>query len=536
MLGRLRPWLGSLVLATAVLACPAEAAGPAPAASAPTSLTLDEAVKRALDRNLDIAVERLNPQTYDLSLAGLEAAYRPLASAFIGDRSQLNPPTSQLNGGQRVLNDSLTYNGGVSQQIPWGGGLFALNWNNTKTDTTNLFANFNPSFVSTLSATLTQPLVRGFRIDNTRQQLLITKINRDISESQLRATITNTLAQVRTAYWDYVYTVEVVKVAQRSLSLAQKLVEDNQARVEAGALAPIDVVQAEAEAATRQQALAQAEAGTQTAQLALKRLIVDGPQDPLWRSQLDPVDRPNFAPVPVDAEAAVQRALADRNDLAQARKQVEANDVTLRYLKNQTLPAFDLVGGYTLQGLGGTQFIRSGTGIGSTIVGTLPGGFGDALSAIRGADFPTWNIGVSISYPLLGSQADASYARARIQRNQTLAQVKALELEVATEVTNAALQVQSNVKRVDAATAARALAERRLEAEQSKFEVGLSTNFFVVQAQRDLADAQNTELLARLDYQKSLVDFERSQATSLSRAGITVINGGGGAGRTTTGQ
>ena len=156
----------------------------------------------------------------------------------------------------------------------------------------------------------------------------------------------------------------------------------------------------------------------------------------------------------------------------------------------------------------------------------MPGGFGDALTNLRNAEFPTWNLGITVSYPLLGGQADADYARARIQRNQAQAQIKALELTVATEVTNAALQVRSNLKRVEAASGARALAVRRLDAEQSKFEVGLSTNFFVVQAQRDLADAENIELRARLDYQKSQVEYERSQSTSLTRAGITVVGAG----------
>jgi outer membrane protein TolC len=511
------------------LVCAATAGAQAPPAPIePVRLTVDEAVARALERNLDIAVERLTPQTFDLSLAGLRATYRPLLSATVAERSQLNPPTSQLNGGQRVANDTLTYNGGISQWLPWGGGSVGLTWNNGRTDTTNLFANYNPSFVSTLSATLVQPLARGFRTDSTRQQLLVTRLNRDISESQLQSTIANTLADVRNAYWDYVFAVEAAGVARRSLDLAHKLVEDNRVRVDAGALAPIDIVEAEAEAARRQQDLAQAEAAEGTAQLVLKRLIVDGPGDPMWRSAIEPVDRPGFEPIVVDADRAVRRALAERQDLQQARTQLRANDVTLRYLRDQTLPGVDVVGGYSLQGLGGTQFLREGTGIGSTIIGTVPGGFADALSAIRAAQFPTWNIGVNVTYPLFGSQADASYARARIQRNQSQAQIRALELTVATEVTTAALQVESNLKRVEAATAARALAERRLEAEQSKFEVGLSTNFFVVQAQRDLASAQNVELGARLDYQKSQVELERSQAASLGRAGITVVGAGPG--------
>jgi outer membrane protein TolC len=147
---------------------------------------------------------------------------------------------------------------------------------------------------------------------------------------------------------------------------------------------------------------------------------------------------------------------------------------------------------------------------------------------LRNLDYPSWNLQVNVSYNLFGSQADAQYARARVQRNQSQARLRALELQVATEVTNAALNVQSNLKRVEAAVAARELAEKRLEAEQSKFEVGMTTNFFVVQAQRDLRDAQNAELRALADYRKSLVVFERVQEAPGGGGGGGNFNAGGG--------
>ncbi|MBI2835393.1 MAG: TolC family protein [Acidobacteria bacterium] len=499
------------------------------------TLALDEAVRRALDRNLDIAVERLNPQTHDLSIAQLNAAYRPTLTSTLGQRAQVNPPTSQLNGGQRVENDVTTYNGGLTQTMPWAGGSFSVTWNNTRSNTSNIFANYNPSYVSNFTAVFTQPLLRGLSIDANRQQLQITRINRDISEIQLRATITNTLANVRNAYWDLLYTLQALDVAGRSLDLATKLIEDNKARVEVGTMAPIDVVQAEAEAAVRRQTLTVAEASAKTAELALKRLIVGGTDDPLWRATLTPTDRPSFAREPIDVEKAVRHALDKRTDLAQAKEQLASSNVTLRYLHNQKLPALDLVGTYGLQGLGGRQFIRSGSGLGSVVTGSVPGGFADALDNIAGRDYPTWNVSVNVSYPIGMSSADAQYARARVQFNQAQAQIRALELQVATDVSNAALQVESSLKRVESASAARQLAERRLEAEQSKFEVGMSTNFFVVQAQRDLADAQNAELRALLDYRKALVDFERVQETSLSRAGITIVSPTSGTGTTGSG-
>lgn len=495
-------------------------------------LSLEDAVKAALDKNLDIAVERLNPQTFDLSLAALRATYRPTVSTTIGQNSVTQLPTSQLIGGARVKNDIGTYNGGVLQNMPWGGGNLNVGWNNRRQESTSSFNTFNPQYNSTFSAVFTQPLLRGFSIDSTRSQLVVTRLNRDISDVQLRAVITNTLANVRSAYWDLVFAMQAVEVANKSLELAEKLIEDNKARVEVGTMAPIDVVQSEAEAASRRQTLTQAEATWRTAELALKRLIVGGTEDQLWPATLNPIDRPSFRPETVNVAAAVRKALDQRTDLVQSRKQLEANDVNLSLLRNQLLPAADLVTTYGLQGIGGTRTIRGGLGS-QEILQNVPGGYGDALTALSHRDYPNWNLQINISYPIGSNAAEANLARARVQKNQSLAQIRALELQVATEVTNTALQVQANLKRVEAATAARELSQKRLEAEQSKFEVGISTNFFVVQAQRDLADAQNVELRALLDYRKALVDFERVQETSLARAGITVISGSGVGGSTT---
>ena len=504
---------------------PAQAAQP----GQPYALRLDDAVKFALDHNLDIAVERLNPQTYDLQIAGLLSAYRPTMTSAFGQNNRVQLPTSTLNGGINVKNEVLTYNTGVSQLVPWGGASLATSFNNSRTATNSANSNFNPNYTSAFTANYVQPLLRGFRTDSTRQQLRVTAISRDISETQLQAQVTNTLSSVRNAYWDFVFAVQAVDVARQSLALAEKLVDDNKTRVEIGTMAPIEVVQAEAEAATRRQVLTQAEATMRTAELVLKRLIVSGTDDPLWRATLRPVDEAEFTPEGVDLETAVRTALEKRSDLQQARRQIESNDVVLGYLQNQTLPAVDVLATYALQGLGGTQFQRQDPRrADSPIINTVTGNYFDALRALGAANYPNWALQLNVSYPLGQSNAQAQVARARVQRSQSQAQLRALELQVATEVTNAALNVQNTQQRVQSASAARELEERRLEAEQSKFEVGISTNYQVVQAQRDLRDAQNTELRALLDYRKSLVDFDRVQQTSLSRAGITTVTAGGG--------
>jgi outer membrane protein len=504
---------------------------PLPAPGTAVSLSLDEATARALERNLELAVERLNPQTFDLNIARLEAVYRPTLTSQVGQRALVRPPTSQLNGGTIVQDDTTTYNAGLAQNLRWGGGDVSVQFNNNKQVTSNIFANFNPTFSSNFNATLTQPLLRGFLIDTTRQQLRVTAINRDISEIQLRGSIATTLARVRNTYWELVYALDALEVARGSLTLAERLVSDNRARVEVGTMAPLDVVQAEAEVATRRQAVAQAEATWRTSELELKRLIVNGTDDPLWRASITPSDRPTFAPESLDVERAVRNALDLRTDLSQARKTVESNDVTLRLLNNQRLPAVDVLANYGMQGLGGTQFIRQGSGLGSTVIDTIPGGYSDAWRTLAGRDFPTWTVQLNVSYPIGASAAEAQYARGRVQRNQSAAQLRAMELQVATEVTNAALQVENGLKRFEAAQVAGMLAQTRLEAEQSRFDVGLSTNFFVVQAQRDLATAQNSALRALLDYRQALVDYQRVQEAPANRgAGITTIQAGGGGG------
>jgi len=513
----------------------APAQSPAPAAQTPNGaapptllLSVDDAIRLALDRNLDIAVQRLNPQTFDYSIAALQAVYKPTLTSRLGSNSQLNPPTNTLQGvptGQNgITQTTSTFNGGFLQNFRWGGGNLTVSANNLKNTTNSTTSTLNPAFNTTYSAQFTQPLMRGLRIDTTRQQLIVTNLNQDISEIQLQALIINTVSNVRNAYWDYVFAVQSVDVARRSVALAEQLVRDNQTRVEVGTMAPIDIVQAQSQAATQRQNLATAEGTRRTAELTLKRLIVSGTEDPNWSSTLDPADRPDFVPMPVDVPAAVRRALENRTDLQQAKKNLQVNDVTYRYFRDLTLPQVDFVGVYGLVGRGGTQINRSGNGLGgSTILSTVPGGYVDALSTMFGHDYPTWTAQVNVTYPLGTSAAEANVARAHIQQNQVEAQLKQIELQIATDVTNAATNVQSNVERVQAAQVAREFAQRTLEAEQSKFEVGMQTNYFVVQAQRDLATAQNNELQAILAFRRSLVELERLQQTSLTSSNITIL-------------
>ena len=512
-------------------------------------LSLEDAVQLALDRNLDIAVQRLNPQINDIAIASAYAVYRPVVTGLLNTASTAQVPNSTLVGstspGAPVISGVGTFNGGFTNALPWYGSSLSVQLQNRRNTTTSLNTLYNPAFNTTWFGQYTQPLGRNFLTDSNRRTITVSKINRDISDVQLRATITNTVSNVRNAYWDYVFAVQNVDVNQKSVDLAEQLVKDNQSRVEVGTMAPIDVVQAQSQSATARQNLAVARQTMATSELALKRLIVGGTSDQNWNARLDPTDRPEFAPIAVDLEAAIRRALSERTDLQIAKKDVEMNDVTMKFLLDQLKPQADFVGTFNLVGLGGNQLVKDTSAVNSTTQAVIPGGYADALNTMFGRGcpnsssvltcFPAWTVQFNISYPLGASAQKANVARARVQLNQFQAQTKQLELQVATDVTSAAVTVRTNQERVQASQAARELAQKQLEAEQSKFEVGMSTNYNVIQSQRDLVTAQTNELQAILNYRKSLVELERLQQTTLSNLGITVLTAGGG-GTTTAGQ
>ena len=474
---------------------------------AAVNLTADEAVARALDRNLTLASQRLTPRTFDYSLAATRAAYRPLLTSTVSNNSQTQLPSTSVEGGLVVNTDTQVWNSGFQQNVPWGGGNYSVTFNNSRDFSTRNTGLFNPTFGSTFRVQYNQPILQNFKIDNTRTQLETQSIQQQIADLDLRATVASTVAEVRNAYWELVFAYQAVEAAQRSLELAAKLVADNKMRVEIGTMAPIDVVQAQAEEATRRQQLVNTQAILRNNELALKRLIVGGTDDELWTATINPVDRPSPQPEPINLEGAVSNALQNRTDLATSRKNIETTNVTLRSLKNQTLPGLNLVGIYQLVGRGGTSIPRE------PLDPILPGGYWDALGNIGAFDAPTWTVRVDFSYPIGQSAAEANVARQQIILQQNQTEVKTTELQIATEVTGAALAVTNALESLQAAQASRELSERRLEAAQSKFDVGMATNFEVVQAQRDLNDAQNSELRQLLNYRRALVDFERVQVS-----------------------
>ncbi len=485
-------------------------------------LSADEAVALALEQNLNIQVERLSPLIQDLNIAQARTAWTPNLSTLLSGFSSDAPANSFLSGGQeRVSDDQFGTALGVNQLLPWGAN-YSASWDNTRATTTNIFSSFNPVVRSSVNFSYVQPLLRNFKTDSARVQLHISGKNREISDVQLREAMVSTIRDVRNAYWDLAFTISFLEVQKQSLELAQESLRNNRTRVEVGTMAPIDIVEAEAEVARNEETVIVAEAGIEQAEDQLRALIFDPDEPEFWSIRLEPTDPPSLQMREIDIDAAVSNALEKRTDLRRARKSLEATDLNIGFFENQSLPQLNLEADYRLAGLGGTQLIR-GDGFPGPIVDETSRNFGSVLSDLLANDFPTWTLGVSLTYPLGTSPAQAGLERAKLQRSQTQLQIRSLELQAATQVRSGGRQVNTNVKRVDATRSARVLAERRLEAEQKKFEVGMSTSFIVFQAQRDLAEARNNELGAILDYNRSLVDFEAVQEASIGAGtGITV--------------
>ncbi len=494
------------------------------------NLTLEESVQRGSDKNIDIAVARITPRLIDFTLAGLEASYRVNLTSSASNTRQVTLPQQTTQGiSTPTVSMRENWSAGIAQNLWKGGGSYNVNWTNGRLNNQSSVNLRNPQFTTGLTGALVQPLLRGFKIDATRAALRTNRLQQQNDDITLNSTVSTTQANVRNAYWDLVFAIQAVEAAQSSFDLAARLVQDNQSRVEIGTLAPIDVVTAQAEQATRRQTLVLAQATVRTNELALKRLIVSGTDDPLWTSSINPVDRPPTTPEPINLEAAVTRALATRTDLQQSKNNLQISDINLQNQIDATRPQLNLTANYGLNGLGGPQFVFTGQVdpiTGARPSTTIPSGYLDALRNVAGFDAPTWTVGFTFAYPLGRSSQEATVARSRLSLEQTAANLKALELQIATDVTNAALTVQSSLESVQASAAASELSQKRLEAAQSKMDVGMATNYEVVQAQRDFADARNNELRAILNYRKALVNFETVQAVGTRGVGAAVAGGG----------
>ena len=511
----------------------APAAAPAPTAQRPLTavqtpvpeallrrLTADDAVRLALENNLGLQVARFNPQLQDLNLAVTRASWTPALTTRFLQNGNNQPSTGFLSGSATSTTSHQFANNVSVEQTIRTGTSYSVGWDSARQTTNSILSSYPTQLNSSLALSVSQPLIRNLKVDATRNQLAVTQKNREIADVQLEQQVAVTTRGVRNAYWDLAYARASLQVAQQALDLANESLRDTRSRVEIGTTPPIDITEAQAEVANREEAVIVAQAQIETSQDTLRTLIYNPQSSDFWTIHIETADAPVFTPTTVDVDTAVRTALEKRSDLSQSKKSLEANELNIKFLRNQTLPDVRAQLDYGLTGVGGTYVPRNILGNEGVTASPNDRSYFSVLGDLVSNAYPRWTAQVNIAYPIGHSQEEASLAQARLQYNQTLTQLRNQQLQVATQVRESARQVVTNQKRVETTRAAREFARSRLDAEQRKFAAGTSTNFLVFQAQRDLAQAANNELRAILDYQKSLIDLEAVQQVPL--------NGGGG--------
>ena len=492
-------------------------------------LSLDEAVRRAVDNNPDLASVRSSTQVEAARVSESESAYTPVFSTIVGASSNSTPPSNFLLGERGVDTSDLFSSTGVRQRLAWGSGTWHFSWDTSRTSTDSPLTSFDPSLQSGFQFAFSQPLLKDRKMDLARQQTIVTRRNLESSELRVSESVVQTTAAVKLAYWTLKATLANVTVQQRSLELAQELVRQNKARVDIGQTPPLDLLQAEAEVAQRRENLIRANAAAGDAEDHLRRLIMDPADTSFWRTRLSPSDEPVVSGVLPDVDAVASGGFAGRYDLARARKDIDNLTTNIDYYNDQKLPDVRLETSYRSNGLGGTRFLRDG-GFPGTVTGTVNRGYGSVLGDMFGSSYPTWSVGLSVNYALGRSYEEAGLARATVERRQATQRVASLQLQIGETLRQAARQVHSTAERIEATRAGQSVARQRLDVEQRRFEVGLSTSFLVTQAQRDLLQAEVNLLRAMLDHQSALVSFEAlQQAPAVSEPdtgsrGTTVVS------------
>ena len=472
-------------------------------------LTLEEAIERALAGNLDIQSARLDPRIQDYSLRAARAAFSPTLNVTYAYNNATNQSTSQLDGGARTTSQRQTFNTSLAKAMPWYGGRLSANFNNSRTETNNSFTTRNPSYNSSVSFNYTQPLLAGFRTDNQRAALETQQIQSQIVDLQVQSQIENITHQVRQAYWALRATIEQIEIQLRSLAQAEQLLEENRVRVQLGRMTELQMVQSEAQVASAQQSLLNAEIQWRNQEFAFKRLLLGGADDPLLLQTVNPTDQPALTDRVVDIDAAVQTALRDRADIRQQRQQRQISDVNLDVSSSSARPDLSLTAAYSLQGVGGDLFQRSGLGGEPELI--QAGGYVDGLRSIAEFETPTWSLTLNASYPIGTNSAKANLERARLQLRQADLALRSQELLIVTQVTTAGLAVRNSYLQYEAARRNREAAERSAETERLRYGAGVAINFEVVSAQNALTTARLSELQTIINHVIAIAEFERVQ-------------------------
>jgi len=489
------------------------------------SLSLEDCIVRALKDNLGVAIQVLGPQISAESVNAAQEKYIPTLSLSASSRKSENAAYSYLDSpGDSTINRTQNYTFMTANQTLPTGGTLRLDFTGYRTTTNTRGQTINPRFGTTLSFNLSQPLLKNFGPKISRREILIAKNNLGVSEENLRNTLIATVYSVESAYWNLVYSIENLEVRKQSLQLAKDLLEKNQRSVEVGTLAPMEVLSARAEVATREADLISAETSIKSYEDALRLLLNISEAESQSIASIMPKDKPTYVAREVKLEEALAAAIQNRADLEISRIGLETDKLNLTYAKNQILPDLSLSASYSSPGIDGTRIFYIGNPLEGNIDYTLPGDINGALRQSFKFTYPNWNLGLNLSLPLSNIFGRANLAQARLNMRQTMLEMENQKEQVYVEIKNAVRTVEANYKRILAYTTARELAEQKLAAEEEKRRVGMSTNYVVLTYQRDLANARISELNAIISYNVSLASLEKAMGTNLKSKNINLTD------------
>ncbi len=514
-------------LSLAALALVLAAPGFGQEAPGTMSMSLEECIVKALKDNLGVAIQVLGPQISAAAVNQAQEKYFPTLSLSARSTKSENAAFSYLDSpGDSTINRTQNYNFlNASQGLPTGGTL-SLGFTGYRTTTNSRGITIDPRYGTTLSFNLSQPLLKNAGLKVNRREIMVANNNLGVSQENLKNALIDTVYNVESAYWNLVYSIENLDVRRQSLALAKDLLDKNQRSVEVGTLAPIEVLSAQAEVATREADLIQAETQIKSNEDQLKLLLhITGEEDKAMTA-LVPKDKPTYVVREVNLEEALATAIANRTELKIAQLGLQNDRLNLSYTKNQTLPDLSLSASYSSPGIDGTRiFYVPGTNpLDGIIDHTLPGDITGAIKQTLKFTYPNWNLGLTLSLPLANVFSRAALAQAKLNLRQSMLDLENQKDQVYLEIKNAVRAVDANYKRILAYTKARELAEQKLAGEEEKFRVGQSTNYIVLTYQRDLATARISELNAIVSYNVSLAALERSMGTNLQSRNISLTD------------
>jgi len=481
------------------------------------SLTMADVIEQTLKNNLDLQIEMSNPQIAKALRDKSEAIFIPTLSLSFKRGATSTPSSSVFTGADIEKADSSQLGFTLSQRLLLGGSL-DVTLDNSRNSTNSRFSQINPRYNSQLQFNLTQPLLKDFGLTATKRSIYVARHNRDKSLFALKQQMIDLIYQTEEAYWNLVYSHQNMAVKEKSLQLAKDLLKQNEIQVRVGVSAPMDILTAQAEVAAREGEALQARSQIQTYEENLRR-ILNISQMP---EAIVPGDKPLFSPVQADFNESLALALEKRPDIEQVRLDLKSKNIEVRYYRNQLLPDLQLTASYYTKGLSGTPqdvdiiLIADGANGAGAIGGNLSDSLRDALKSL----YKNYSFGLQLSIPLFNTSARADLVQARLTMEQSLLNLKKIESTVYSEVKQIIMDLETNAKIVEANRISRELADQKLAAEQKKLSVGLSTNYLVLQYQRDFANAQIAELKSLIDYNLALSRVDKVLGTTLEKRNI----------------